>query len=405
MPEHEPRPHLRYRRTSEHTMPTGTKIAAIVCVILLGAAGLYYAFVAPSASNQKSTAARESGAPSTSTSVNGLSSQTPTTLVPPIPSVGAQPSAASATPAVGSLGSTPGTAVAVGQPGGMSPSPTGLPAGTGSTAGRPQPGFAPGSLGAQGTGKGDLPAGSTAANPLGTTVPTGARPAPAQAAPVGATVNGFPAGAAGTVPAVTATPASGTAGPTPTGITVAPGSPRPTGAGAPTTASSPTTAPTSATPVVGATGERTHTVASGETLSSIARKYLGSEKSWRAIAKANPTVDPSALKIGTKLKIPASGGTETKVAAKPQAESGVESGTAGSSASSASGSSEGTHVVASGDTLASIARKYYGSTKYWERLYKENRGLIGANPAALKIGQKLKVPAKTVVVSGENTTR
>jgi len=360
-------------------MPTGTKIATIVLVILLGAAGLYYAFVAPSASNPKSNAARESGTPSAGMTTNGLSSQTPGTLAPMVPSVGAQPSPASTTPAVGALGAgTTGT-----------PTPTGLPAGTGTPPARPQPGFAPGTLGAAGTGKGDMP---------GTTVSTGGtRPMPT-AAPgstgAGTTVNGFPVN---TPPQIGAVPANGIAGGAPSA-----GGPRPTGVG-PTglvpTGPSPT--PISNVPpteVSGSNAEKTHTVASGETFSSISKKYFGNEKSWRVIAKANPTVDPSALKVGTKLRIPASDKTDTKAGSTTDTKAATKSSTtAGTTSGTASGD---THVVASGETLASIARKYYGNTKYWERLFKENRDVIGNDPAALKVGQKLKVPAKSTVTGG-----
>ena len=70
-------------------MPTGTKIAAIVAVVLLAAAGLYYAFVAPATPNNRTPQPAPSGA-------NGLSSQSPATLAPApapsIPTVGAPPS-------------------------------------------------------------------------------------------------------------------------------------------------------------------------------------------------------------------------------------------------------------------------------------------------------------------------
>ena len=370
-------------------MPTGTKIAAIVLVVLLGAAGLYYAFVAPPASNTKSVTAKESGTAASGTTVNGLSSQTPGTLAPAIPSVGAPPSSASSTPAIGALGSAgPGAAT--------TPVPTGLPAGTGTAPAREQPGFAPGSLSAAGTGKGDLPA--------------SARPAPAPAP--GTTINGIPVTGGSTTlapttvnpttPSVNAVPANSTA-PAPA-VTTA-GGPRPTTPGPSGTVPS-GSVPTGVSPAAPASsaapsGETTHTVASGETMSKIAKKYFGNENAWRTIAKANPTVDPTSMKVGMKLRIPASD-SATK-AAKP---AGSNPSTTPSAATTATaGGSDNTHVVASGETLASIARKYYGNTKYWERIYSENKGLIGSDPAALKIGQKLKIPAKSTVVGGEAARR
>lgn len=371
-------------------MPTGTKIAAIVLVVLLGAAGLYYAFVAPPASNPKSVAAKESGAGSNGAAVNGLSSQNPGTLAPAIPSVGAPPSSNSSTPAVGALGSA-------GQPSATTPVPTGLPAGTGTAPAREQPGFAPGSLGSAGTGKGDLPA--------------SARPAPAPAP--GTTINGIPVtssptAGSPTTPSVNAVPANSTA---PAVNTV--GGPRPTTAGP--TGTVPTSVPTgvsspASAPAAAPSGETTHTVASGETMSKIAKKYFGNENAWRAIAKANPTVDPTSMKVGTKLRIPAADSATTKTASKPAAGAApsttpTTTPTTATTTAAAAGGSEGTHVVGSGDTLASIARKYYGNTKYWERIYSENKGLIGSDPAALKVGQKLKIPAKSTVVGGAAASR
>ena len=375
-------------------MPTGTKIAAIVLVVLLGAAGLYYAFVAPPASNTKSVTAKESGTAASGTTVNGLSSQTPGTLAPAIPSVGAPPSSASSTPAIGALGSAgPGAAT--------TPVPTGLPAGTGTAPAREQPGFAPGSLSAAGTGKGDLPA--------------SARPAPAPAP--GTTINGIPVTGGSTTlapttvnpttPSVNAVPANSTA-PAPA-VTTA-GGPRPTTPGPSGTVPS-GSVPTGVSPAAPASsaapsGETTHTVASGETMSKIAKKYFGNENAWRAIAKANPTVDPTSMKVGMKLRIPASDSATKVSATKAAKPAGSSPSTTPSAATTATaGGSDNTHVVASGETLASIARKYYGNTKYWERIYSENKGLIGSDPAALKIGQKLKIPAKSTVVGGEAARR
>lgn len=49
----------------------------------------------------------------------------------------------------------------------------------------------------------------------------------------------------------------------------------------------------------------THTVASGDTLIGLAKRYLESGDRWKEIAKENGIQDPRALKVGQKLKIPA----------------------------------------------------------------------------------------------------
>lgn len=53
-----------------------------------------------------------------------------------------------------------------------------------------------------------------------------------------------------------------------------------------------------------------------------------------------------------------------------------------------------THKVAAGESLSAIAQKYYGSgaKEKWMAIYAANKALIGDNPAALKVGQELKIP-------------
>jgi nucleoid-associated protein YgaU len=55
----------------------------------------------------------------------------------------------------------------------------------------------------------------------------------------------------------------------------------------------------------GATGGNLHTVAKGDTPSSISRKYYGSDKYWRQILAANKGATEKNLKVGQKLTIPA----------------------------------------------------------------------------------------------------
>ena len=106
-----------------------------------------------------------------------------------------------------------------------------------------------------------------------------------------------------------------------------------------------------------------HTVAKGDTLGSIARKYGTTVKqliSWNNIS------NPDALKLGQKLKV----------------------GTTTSKSGSGSSSSSKTHTVGKGDTLSSIASKYGTTVK---KLMEWN-GI--SNPNALQLGQKLKVSGK-----------
>jgi len=49
------------------------------------------------------------------------------------------------------------------------------------------------------------------------------------------------------------------------------------------------------------------------------------------------------------------------------------------------------HVVAPGDSLGSIAIRYYGDSTRWQRIYEANRGVI-PDPNALAIGTRLSIP-------------
>jgi len=118
-------------------------------------------------------------------------------------------------------------------------------------------------------------------------------------------------------------------------------------------------------------GERTYTVRRNDSLYSIARKELGNGARWKEIETLNAGVNTADLKVGQTLRLPgepvtsatALGGTEP---------------TAGK-----------THVVAKGETLADISKKYFGTTQKWKDIAKANPG---SSPENLKIGQKIVIP-------------
>ena len=111
-----------------------------------------------------------------------------------------------------------------------------------------------------------------------------------------------------------------------------------------------------------------HIVAWGETLTGIARRY-GSTIS--AIAAANGIANPSYLRTGQRLTIP---GTATPAAPKKPKPGAVPATAAA------------THVVASGETLTGIARRYGSSIA---AIVKAN-GI--ADPSFLRVGQRLSIP-------------
>ena len=52
------------------------------------------------------------------------------------------------------------------------------------------------------------------------------------------------------------------------------------------------------------------------------------------------------------------------------------------------------YTVAEGDTLATIAEKFYGDSALWRRIYDANRSTIGDNPDNVRIGTTLRIPPK-----------
>jgi nucleoid-associated protein YgaU len=136
-------------------------------------------------------------------------------------------------------------------------------------------------------------------------------------------------------------------------------------------------APGGATPPpAAATGTRTHIVASGDNFSTLAAKYYGDASLFGLIQKANPGVDPRRMKVGQNLVIPERPAQVTSASA--------------AQVSPVAGPDE--HIVAAGETLAKIAQDRLGAELRWEELYKLNRDVIGADPARLKVGMRLKLP-------------
>jgi tetratricopeptide (TPR) repeat protein len=50
------------------------------------------------------------------------------------------------------------------------------------------------------------------------------------------------------------------------------------------------------------------------------------------------------------------------------------------------------HAVARGDTLFSLAQRYYGNRSKWRDIYAANRGVLASENSPLKIGMDLKIP-------------
>jgi LysM repeat protein len=119
-------------------------------------------------------------------------------------------------------------------------------------------------------------------------------------------------------------------------------------------------------------GAAEYTIVKGDSFSTIAPKFHVSVK---AITDANPGVEPTKLKIGQKIHIPAPAAPTVPTV----------TGTAPVENPSAGG--EQTYTVKSGDNLTKIAGQF-GTT------IKALRAANGLKTDSIKVGQKLKIPAK-----------
>jgi nucleoid-associated protein YgaU len=51
------------------------------------------------------------------------------------------------------------------------------------------------------------------------------------------------------------------------------------------------------------------------------------------------------------------------------------------------------YIVQTGDSLAKIAKVYYGSEVGWSKIHQANLDIIGDNPHELQVGVILNIPA------------
>lgn len=129
--------------------------------------------------------------------------------------------------------------------------------------------------------------------------------------------------------------------------------------------------PIAPTPVVPTASASEYTIQKGDMFSTIAPKF---GVSLKALQAANPNVDPAKLQIGKKINIPA---PTASVAAPASGGTVVDVG-----------SGETTYTVKSGDTLGKLATDFHTTVK----AIQSANGLVDTK---IKVGQKLKIPAKS----------
>lgn len=152
----------------------------------------------------------------------------------------------------------------------------------------------------------------------------------------------------------------------------------------------PTTRPAdSATP-------RTHRITQNETFVSIAKMIYGDERYFKAIERANPTLNPAKLKPGIVIQLPAMADIKQAGAKSSSGQAPGKSSAPMGPALSGDGSR---YTVQNGDNLYKISRKLYGDGSKEGELYTANRDKIGQDPTRLKVGMVLQVPEKPTITA------
>lgn len=138
----------------------------------------------------------------------------------------------------------------------------------------------------------------------------------------------------------------------------------------------PTSTPAITEPPATPTAAKEYKVAKGDSYYTVGKKFGVSTK---AMEKANPTIPATKLKVGMTIQIPAATPAATPTT-KPE-------GIAAPGTPAATDSGE-VYTVKSGDNLTKIATAHHTSAK-------AIRALNGLKTDRLKVGDKLKVPAKS----------
>jgi len=117
----------------------------------------------------------------------------------------------------------------------------------------------------------------------------------------------------------------------------------------------------------------TYTVVQGDTLCGIALKHYGDARHVSEIVAANAGINPNRLRIGARINLP-------DVSKKEE------------TASPAAAPQTKVYVVQKNDTLISIARKVYGDSAMYPKIYGANKDILSSANARLYVGQKLRLP-------------
>lgn len=133
----------------------------------------------------------------------------------------------------------------------------------------------------------------------------------------------------------------------------------------------------------------------------ISERVYGSRRHWRAVAGANPLLDPRKLRIGMVIRVPSDPENvqglpvELPDPAVSTGDAGADSGEPGETPprepEPAPESPTIEYTVVRGDSLSSISKSFYGSIRHIDFLYEANRDRLRSKDD-LRLGQVLLIP-------------
>ena len=148
----------------------------------------------------------------------------------------------------------------------------------------------------------------------------------------------------------------------------------------------------------GRDGTVVHVVRSGETLSGIAKKYLGKASRFNELLALNPGLKPKDLRPGDKIVVASAPSIKRNSAVPSSSRQAPREAPRKQTAAPSrkaprkeTRTTPRTYVVKAGDTLGSIAQKMLGSATQVDALFEANRHVL-KSPHDLAVGQELTIP-------------
>ncbi|MBI4882183.1 MAG: LysM peptidoglycan-binding domain-containing protein [Planctomycetes bacterium] len=131
---------------------------------------------------------------------------------------------------------------------------------------------------------------------------------------------------------------------------------------------------------------KTYKVEKDDTFESIAVKLFGDAAYTDELMKANEDIDPRKMRVGQVLNVPRveepAAAAAQPAAAKPESSESAAPAASGAPAS---------YTAKAGDTLFSITKQLYGSSRRWREIWELNKKLL-PEPQDLRPGMVLQLP-------------